>query len=179
MVLGSQSLEKITEKIIYLNMKLLRQLTFVAVLSSASSCAMMFNDNQSEVSINSNPTGANIFIEGKNYGQTPAKIKLEAKNQTAVLTKEGFGSAHLQLETWAAIKNGKCLADALGTIFVVPGYSFMYSGKCSEFKEKEYFVNIQKTFNARPEPMVGAGNSPKNMIDYYYNKSVPQNVGAQ
>jgi hypothetical protein len=55
----------------------------------------------------------------------------------------------------------------------------MYSGKCSEFKEKEYFVNIQKTFNARPEPMVGAGNSPKNIIDYYYNKGVPQNVGAQ
>ena len=80
---------------------------------------------------------------------------------------------------YSAIKNGKCLADALGTIFVVPGYSFMYSGKCSEFKEKEYFVNIQKTFNARPEPMVGAGNSPKNMIDYYYNQAVPQNVGAQ
>ena len=179
MVLGSQSLEKIMKKIIYLNMKLLRQLTFVAVLSLTSSCAMIFNDKQSEVSINSNPTGANIFIEGKNYGQTPKTIKIEAKNQAAVLTKEGFGSAQLQLETWVAIKNGKCLADAMGSMLLLPYYSFMFSGKCNEFKEKEYFVNIQKTFNSRPEPMVGAGNTSKNMIDYYYNQGIPQNGGQQ
>ncbi len=160
-------------------MKLLRQFALVAVLSFASSCAMMFNDNQGEVSINSSPTGANIFIEGKNYGQTPATIKIEAKNQTAVITKDGYGSAQLQLEVWVAAKNKKCLADAMGSMLVVPYYSFMFSGKCNEFKEKEYFVNIQKTANAQPRPMVGAGNAPKNIIDYYYDQGSQNGHGLQ
>ncbi len=176
MVLGSQPLEKIKSK----QMKFARQLALVASLILTSSCAAMFNDKQAEVSINSNPSGADIFIEGKNYGKTPATLHIEAKNQTVVLTKEGYGSAQLNLETWYTAKNGKCLADAMGMILVIPAYSFI-SGKCSEFKEKEYFVNIPNAGGAGIRggynPMTGAGRDPKNMIDYYYNQNAPQGNG--
>lgn len=158
-------------------MKLARQLALVASLLLASSCAAMMNDKNAEVSINSNPPGANIFIEGRNYGQTPATLNIEAKNQTVVLTKEGYGSAQLQLETWYTAKNGKCMADAMGAMFIVPLYSFI-SGKCTEFKEKEYFVTIPNTggagtagsYRGPNASMIGAGNQPQNMINYYYNQ---------
>lgn len=163
-------------------MKLVRQFALIALISFSSSCALMFNDNMAEVSINSDPSGADIFIEGKNYGRTPATIKIEAKNQTVILTKEGYGSAQLNLETWYTAKNGKCLADALGSMLIVPAYSFI-SGKCSEFKEKEYFVNIQNvggagmsgSYRNPNRSMVGAGNNPQNMINYYYNQDMMRN----
>lgn len=161
-------------------MKLAHQFTLVASLLLTSSCAAMFNDKNTEVSINSNPPGADIFIEGRNYGQTPATLNIEAKNQVVILTKEGYGSAQLNLETWYAAKNGKCLADAIGMALIVPIYSFI-SGKCNEFKEKEYFVNIPNVggagMNGGYNPMVGVGNEPKNMIDYYYNQGTQNGRG--
>lgn len=153
-------------------MKLFRVLSLFALLAASSSCALMMNDKNDQVSINSNPSGADIFIEGRNYGQTPATINIEAKNSTVVLTKEGYGSTQLQLEAWAAIKNGACSADMLGAIFLVPLYSFQYSGHCNEFKEKQYFVTIPRTGNmANNGSTVGIGNKPADMINYYYNSN--------
>ena len=95
------------------------------VLFFASSCAMIAGDKRDSVSISSQPSGADIFIQGVNYGKTPATIKLEAKNQKVVLVKEGYGSAELNLETMATIKNGACSADMMTSILVVPLYSLI------------------------------------------------------
>jgi hypothetical protein len=155
-------------------MKLALKTALTLALLLSSSCALMFNDDKAEVTINSTPSGADIFINGKNYGKTPATIKIEAINQTVVLSKEGYGSTQLQLETWYAVKNGKCMADALGTMFVVPVFSFL-KNKCSEFKEKEYFANIPNVGGigmGRSSSMVGSGNNPQDMINYYYNQDV-------
>jgi hypothetical protein len=157
-------------------MKLLRQVFLVALLGISSSCAMIFNEKTVDVSIGSTPAGAEIFIDGRNYGKTPATINIEPKNYTAILTKEGYGSAQLQLEAWTSLRNGKCLADALGSMLVVPYYSAFWSGKCDDFKQKDYHVNIPKlsgnygatNFNS----MIGLGQNPVNMIDYYYSQDM-------
>ncbi len=150
-------------------MKLFRTLSLLALMTASSSCALMMNDKNDQVSINSNPSGANIFIEGRDYGQTPATINIEAKNSTVVLTKEGYGSTKLELEAWAAVKNGACSADMLGAILIVPLYSVLWSGKCNEFKEKQYFVTIPRTLAAK-NSMMGVGKRPSDMINYYYNQ---------
>ena len=67
-------------------MKLSRIFTLLVLLAGSSSCAMMMNEKTDQVSINSNPPGADIFIEGRSYGKTPATITIEAKNQTVFLT---------------------------------------------------------------------------------------------
>lgn len=150
-------------------MKLFRTLSLLALLAASSSCALMMNDKNDQISINSNPSGASIFIEGRDYGQTPATINVEAKNSTVVLTKEGYGSTQLQLEAWAAVKNGACSADMLGAILIVPLYSVLWSGKCNEFKEKQYFVTIPRTGSSN-NSMMGVGKRPSDMINYYYNQ---------
>jgi hypothetical protein len=174
-VLGSQPLEKIIQS----NMKLALKLALLAILSFASSCALIANDKNSKVTINSTPPGADVFIDGRNYGRTPITLNLEAKNQTAVLSKQGYGSAQLQLEVWYSAKNGACLADGMGLMFIAPIFSFT-SGKCSEFKEKEYFVNIPNSGRAsgRFSSVVGASDS-KDMVDYYYNQNQAPKQSSQ
>jgi hypothetical protein len=150
-------------------MKKLHTLFLSALLAASSSCALMMNDKNDQISVNSTPSGANIFIDGRNYGQTPAVINIEAKNSKMVLTKEGYGSTQVQLEAWAAIKNKACSADMLGVMLIVPLYSVMYSGKCNEFKEKEYFVTIPRSVEARSAPdNFERGLSGRN--NYYYNQ---------
>ncbi len=41
-----------------------------------SSCASLFGENSRTVRVNSDPTGAGIYIEGKNRGSTPKSIEL-------------------------------------------------------------------------------------------------------
>jgi hypothetical protein len=157
-------------------MKLSRIFTLLVLLAGSSSCAMMMNEKTDQVSINSNPPGADIFIEGRSYGKTPATITIEAKNQTVVLTKEGHGSAQLQLEAWATVKNGACSADMLGAMLILPLYSAMWSGKCNEFKEKQYFVTIPRTASAmNSSSMLGVGRNPADMINYYYQSTTTSN----
>jgi len=163
-------------------MKLVRLFSLLILLSAASSCAMMFNDKNVDVSIASNPPGANILIDGRNYGRTPATLNLEPRNYNVILTKEGYGSAPLKLESWTAIRSkegegGRCIADILGTMFVIPYYSFYWSGRCDEFKQSEYFVNIPNSAggSSMGNSMRGFGKNPSDMINYYYDQNSMNN----
>ena len=159
-------------------MKLFQKLFLITLLGTASSCAMLFNEKTVDVSINSNPAGATIFIEGKSYGKTPATLKLEPKKYSVLLSKEGYGSAQLQLDYWVNIRNGKCLADVLGTMLVVPYYSYYWSGKCNDFKQKDYFVTIPRTGQVSgmsSNSMINLGQNPTDMVNYYYNQDMMNN----
>jgi hypothetical protein len=123
-------------------MKIFLKLSTIIFLLFSSSCAMMFGEKEAMVSIASQPPGANIIIEGKNYGQTPTTLKLEAKNYSVSLIKEGYGATDIKLESWVTIKNGHCAADALTFWAIIPYYSLLFSGYCAEFKQKEYLANI-------------------------------------
>lgn len=162
-------------------MKLLQTFSLLVLLSISSSCALMMNDKNDQISINSEPSGADIFIEGRSYGKTPATITVEAKNSTVVLTKEGYGSSQLDLKVFATMKNGACSADALGAMFIVPLYSILWSGKCYQFKERQYFINIPRTGNAgafNNNSMMNMGRSPQEMINYYYTQDTNNNFPA-
>lgn len=137
-------------------MKLFKVFATIFSLLSLPSCAFLFNDKMVELAIDSNPSGADIVIEGVNYGRTPALIKIEPKNYIATLNKEGYGTAQLKLESWQAVRakkdeGGRCIADTLGSVFILPMFS-VWSVYCRDFKQPRYSVNI---------PYMGpAGSSP-------------------
>lgn len=125
---------------------ILKILATFLILQNLAACAYLFNSKTVEVAIESSPAGADIIIEGRSYGRTPAVIKIEPKNYIATITKEGYGSAQLKLESWQAIRKdksegGRCLADALGTVLILPVFSY-WSSYCRDFKEPRYFVSI-------------------------------------
>lgn len=148
----------------------LKNIFLIGALCFLSSCAFFLNNKNVDVAINSNPSGADIVIDGKNYGKTPATINLEPKNYTAILTKEGYGSAQLKLETWQALRRkdgegGRCLADALGAMLIAPMFSY-WSVYCRDFKESEYSVNIPYLGSASPS-------------QFQYNAPPPQQQAPQ
>ena len=164
-------------------MKILRLVTLVSLLSAASSCAF-FNEKKVDLAVNSNPAGADIFIEGRSYGVTPTVINIEPKKYVVTLTKEGYGSAVFNTDVWGAVRsdvNGettpdgkRCLFDALSVVF----FFNIFSERCYDFKQKEYFINIPRTSavigNGRSS-MIGIGNKPNNMVNYYYGEQGMKN----
>lgn len=138
-------------------------LAALAILSLLDSCAFLFNGKNVEVAINSNPQGADVIIEGRSYGRTPAVINIEPKNYIATLTKEGYGSTQIKLETWQAVRSskngdgGRCVADAVGSLLVLPAFSFM-SVYCRDFKQSEYFAEIPRSASAGGNREGGSGD---------------------
>ncbi len=136
-------------------------------LFQSSSCAYFFNDKEVELSISSNPPGADIFIEGQNYGKTPKMLRIEPKNYNVVLELAGYGSTNLQLKTWQTIRNRdrdgeRCILDSMGFMFILPLLS-MWSVYCRDFKEKNHFINIPQNNTGLNRPL------PNNF--YEINKS--------
>jgi hypothetical protein len=157
-------------------MKIFRLISLCSFLTVISSCAF-FNGDKVELAINSNPPGADIFIEGRSYGVTPAVIKIEPRKYVVTLTKEGYGSAVFNPEVWGTVRTTvggettddgqRCLLDAVGVFF----FFNLFSERCADFKEKEHFINIPRTGAAMgnsSSSMIGIGNKPNNVIDYYY-----------
>jgi len=85
-------------------MKIFKKIVLICLLNLAFSCAYK-NSKTVDVTIDSNPRGADIFIEGKYYGKTPKLINIEPKNYLVSLNKEGYGSAQLQLESWQTLRS--------------------------------------------------------------------------
>ncbi len=121
-----------------------------------SSCSF-FNEKYVMLPIKSNPTGADIYIDGRHYGQTPMAVQLiPDRDYAATVTKQGYGTSSFSLETFRSVRENRggkdmvrCVADALGTMLVIPAAGFL-SVHCKDFKQKEYFVNIdgnQATFD--------------------------------
>lgn len=139
---------------------------------------MLMSTKNDQVTIGSSPSGADIFIDGMNYGKTPATITIEAKNSTVVLTKEGYGSTKLEMEAWATMKNKACSMDILTMILPWSVYSALWSGNCNEFKQDNYSAIIPNLMspssNSRNPSMMGMGKNPADMINYYYDQNKNQ-----
>ena len=160
-------------------MKTVRNLSLLSLLGLLASCAF-FNSKTVDLAVNSNPPGADIFIEGRNYGRTPAVINVEPKKYLVTLTKEGYGSAVFNTEVWGTIRtdvNGnttsdgtRCLLDSISVLF----FFNVFTQNCADFKQKEYFINIPRLGAAAGQgdasSMLGIGNNPGNVVDYYYGQ---------
>ena len=154
----------------------LRVILILALIPLASSCAF-FNSKKVDVAINSNPSGADVFIEGKNYGRTPLVLNIEPKPYNMVLVKEGFGSTNLNMEIWygtirididgdRTADGTRCLLDMMTVLF---SFNMFNVDRCGDFKEKRYNVVIPRSNKYAYKSTMGAGQKPAEMIPYYYN----------
>ncbi len=161
-------------------MKIICRIFCFLALFLASSCAFFANSKTASVSINSNPQGADILIDGVNYGKTPAVINLQPKSYTVILSKNGYGTGQVNLEYWYAIRPGadgkRCLADALGTMLILPAISY-WSSYCRMFKQDEYFANL--TFMGRGYGNNANYNRPINNPSAYNPQPLQQQPSQQ
>lgn len=160
-----------------------------------SSCSF-FNNKLVELSLDSNPRGANIYINDKFYGRTPALINIEPHDTFVIFDKPNYGMTSIKASTFTGSirtkANGKINADGVRCLLDLSSIIFFfqaYTGKCADFKEKQIFANIPNNSNKlidhdytnqniqtnqnhqRFEPFYGEQNSPQNYINYYYDQN--------
>jgi len=154
-----------------------RTIAILALIPLATSCSF-FNKKTVDVSINSVPSGADVFIEGRNYGRTPVTLNLPPKPYSAVLVKEGYGTANLNMEIWwgtirttvdgeRTTDGTRCFLDMMSLVF---SFNMYNADRCGDFKEKNYNVVIPRTANFAAKSTMGVGQKPADMIPYYYNQ---------
>jgi hypothetical protein len=171
----------------------------VIALFVVNSCSFA-NKSTVTVPISSNPPGATIVIDGKNYGQTPAFVELKpSKNYKATISKPGYGSANIDMDTWYSLRDGKgadggrCMAD-VGS-FVLPYFIVLLFApeKCGSFKQEDYFVDLAGGKPIMPENNFEYQNNNQNQSpgqsygqpsggyneSYYSNQPQYQNNGYQ
>lgn len=121
-----------------------RVIVSIIILTSLSSCAFFFNEKEVELAINSSPSGAKVLIDGVDKGVTPLQIKLEPKEYQLSFVKDGYVTSSIKTQWWQTIRRGggeraRCFADALGTLLIVPAFSYA-SSYCRDFKQTEYSI---------------------------------------
>ena len=63
------------------------------------SCATLFKGNSSKLDLNSDPQGADIYVNGNLMGKTPVRIKLESKLTYSIeFRKEGFSTKTVNIQ---------------------------------------------------------------------------------
>lgn len=67
-----------------------------------SGCASIAGDNTRAVQVNSIPSGANVMIDGQDYGTTPTVVTLPSYiygGKTVVVRKQGYRDQAMQVNT--------------------------------------------------------------------------------
>jgi hypothetical protein len=171
-------------------MKTIFKLFYLSLLVLLASCALIGNSKTVDVAINSNPQGADIVIEGRNYGKTPTVINIEPKDYVVTLTKEGHGTTNFKMETWGTIRRdieGKRTADGTRCVLDMVSVVFSFnswSKYCYDFKQKEYNANIpymgsQAAISGYPEGGYKPENLSPDLVNHYYQQDMMRYGAAQ
>ena len=76
----------------------MKRLTLLLPTFALTACGALFNGGPANVAMNSNPAGAEIWIDGTNRGITPATLQLaKGKNHTITFRKAGFADTNYEI----------------------------------------------------------------------------------
>ena len=188
----------------------MKKLFFICCLI-LSSCSF-FNKKTVEIKVDSFPQGAEIIINNQNFGETPAVINIPAKDGIVILNKRGYGMASFKTPVFiGSIRtnaNGSINADGVRCLLDMASVIFFfnaYTGKCTDFKEKQYTISIPNNYssnsfyqsnngygsqnnsdyndaggygynNNKKDSVMGVKNNPVNVINYYYDQEMMKNI---
>ena len=151
----------------------------IILIFSISSCAFK-NQPTVFVTIDSEPSGAKIFVDDIYYGDTAKAISLiPNKNHHLRLIKDGYQTINYDLETKFSMRKnrqeeyGRCKVDLIGSIFIFPimGLKSLY---CRDFTKELY--NFELTQIAEAPSQKSQNIAPPFSYQNYY---APNNLPAQ
>ncbi|TAJ10353.1 MAG: PEGA domain-containing protein [Nitrospirae bacterium] len=68
------------------------------LLGTLTGCATIVNGTSQELHFTSEPTAAQVFVNGEPIGYTPLLTKIQRNNPEVVLKKEGYQNQNVYLE---------------------------------------------------------------------------------
>ena len=123
------------------------QLLIICVILSliASSCATLFNAKTKDVSFNTNPVAADVYVNGNRMGTTPVSIELKnGKDYIIEFRKDGYKSVSRQINS--KVGAGWIVLDVLGGL--VPVIIDAATGSWKSLDQ----TNINATLDAEENP---------------------------
>ena len=82
-------------------------------IACLAGCATLFNDKSPNVPIESNPTGAEVYVDGNYVGETPVSVELSIRREhTITFRKDGYKDKSYQVSRLAGM--GWVILDILG-----------------------------------------------------------------
>lgn len=81
-------------------------------------CATLFNSGTKDVSLNSDPSGATVLVDGNRRGTTPMTLELD-NNSSHTVTFEMEGRESITCEIGTSVGAGWVILDVLGGIVPV------------------------------------------------------------
>jgi len=117
----------------------------IAILLSTSGCATLFSGSSDEITVNSEPAGAMVRVNGLDKGETPVTFSAdrdagwfgENRNEVTVL-KDGYEKRSIKMQTeWVPI--------SILNIFNGVGWAVdLYSGNMWEYEPNTYKITLKK-----------------------------------
>lgn len=96
----------------------MKRLTVLIPTLALSACGALFNGGPQNVAMNSNPGGAEIWIDGTNRGITPATLQLaKNKNHTVTFRKAGFADTNYEITRQVSVTYA--VLDVLGGLLPI------------------------------------------------------------
>ncbi|MBB63975.1 MAG: hypothetical protein CMO81_02805 [Waddliaceae bacterium] len=118
----------------------LKSILISAIAMSTAGCACVFKGDSRTVSLNSNPSGAEVLVNGAVRGATPMKLNLEAKkNHTIEFRKQGYQTQSVSLDKRISV--GWVIADAI--FGLVPVVVDAATGSWYEFDSKDVTASLE------------------------------------
>jgi len=104
-------------------------------------CATLFSGSSDEVSLSSDPKGANVYVNGDNRGKTPITLSLKkGKEYSIEFEKDGY-----EKKTWHlsySLGAGWLILDVLaGLVGIIVDAS---TGAWNEFNDDSYKARLEK-----------------------------------
>ena len=116
----------------------MKKLIGLILLSLLTSCAAILKGTSQTVTFTSEPSGAEVFIDGQSRGVTPLSVKLKKnKYDTVMIKKKGYSPVVRPIEkSYDGI--------ALLNIFWDLSTTDMITGAAYEYEPNSYYVTLEE-----------------------------------
>ena len=119
----------------------MKQMMILTLMLTLSSCATLFSDSSDELTIDSEPSGATVYLQGERIGETPLKYRLDREtfiHYGIRLQKEGY-----ETKSFKVNKTFNKVA-ILNLTSVLSWATDALSGNMIEYAPKSYYVELEK-----------------------------------
>lgn len=125
--------------------------SLAVVMLFTSSCAMIFNKRDIEVTFKSIPDGADVYVDGEKVGKTPVTTKIRPSKDYGILyIKDGYANREFKIKKVVGNSTLRptseytmCMIDATGSILILPMIS-VFSNSCAQFDSTTYSKALDK-----------------------------------
>ena len=132
-------------------------LALVSMCTQMTACAAIFKGPDEDVTINSDPSGADVRINGQPRGQTPLTLSLDSdKSYSIKVQKEGFESGHMQLGN--EVGAGWVVLDVVLFWTIVPLVVDAATGAWYELDRDTVYIELEEISGLLMRQMIAPGS---------------------